>query len=162
VNKATRLLYTVSATAVPPLKHGFLYCHPDFLQDKFDAAAATLPAAIADQALELARRAPALERALHTAQKMLPGTHKALSHVPPGWLAATQRFMEKEVLEEARRQSADILRSRLPAAVRAGVDGLRDSVESAELDKVTARLLGEVRTVIQRYQKESGEKGEET
>lgn len=159
VKRATRLLYTVSATAAPPLKYGFLYCHPGFLQDRYEAAAAALPAALVDQAIDLARHAPVLERVWHAAETILPGTHEALSHVPPGWLAATQRFMEKEVLEEARRQSIDVLRSRLPARLRSSDDQPQSSVESNEFDKVTEQLLREVRAVVRRYQE--GDKGED-
>jgi hypothetical protein len=145
VREAMRLLYTVAATTPPPLEHGFLYCHPDFLQSKSAVTAAAFPAALTEQALVLAQRAPALERVLQSVQKMLPGAHEALSRVPPGWLAATQRFMEKEVLNAARRNSADILRSQLPAALlKAG--------ESVKLDEAKERLLGEVRAVVARYQ----------
>jgi hypothetical protein len=145
VREAMRLLYTVTATAPPRFEYGFLYCHPDFLHSKQKAAAAALPPALAAQALVLAQRAPALKRVLQTVQRFLPGVQEPVAHVPPGWLAATQRFMEREMLDAARRNSTDILRSHLPAK-------LIEAGESVKLDEVKERLLDEVRAVVARYQ----------
>lgn len=152
VGRATRLLYTATATAAPPLKYGFLYCHPDFLQSKHEAVTATLPPALVRQARVLAQHASSLERTRQSVQRALPEAHEAVSQVLPSWFAATQRFMEKEVLDTARRKSSDILRSQLPADIV-------DAAGAVKLDAVKERLLEEMRTVVARYQ---GGKGDDT
>lgn len=144
LTQAARLLYTVTSVEAPRLQRGFLYCHPDFLKCGWDTMLSALPPLLGQHAALLAMRAPLVERVMHQVARVLPGTDNAMASVPPSWLSATQRFLEKELFDDVRRQSNDVLLSQLATGVRRGL-------ESMEVARAKEKLLGEVREVVARY-----------
>ncbi|MBD8529949.1 MULTISPECIES: hypothetical protein [unclassified Massilia] len=146
LREATRLLYTAETTAAPRLEHGFLYCHPDFLLNKRSALrAAALRAGT--QAARLVTQAQAGERFRGTITKVLSAAGGAVPDTSSSWVAATQRFVEKEVFDELRRQSGDVLLSQVSARVR-------EQVNASGFDEARARLLDQASAIVAAYRPE--------
>jgi hypothetical protein len=70
--------------------------------------------------------------------------------VPPAWLGATQRFLESQVFDGIRRGAPDVLMSAAPA-VTAGAE------QTLHFSAGTADVLTDVRSVVERYLKQSRE-----
>jgi hypothetical protein len=144
LTQAMRLLYTVTSTQAPKLQCGFLYCHPDFVECSWDLMLRSLPPLLGNHAALLAMRAPLVERFVNHVARFLPGVENSLSSVPPSWVSATQRFLEKELFDDARRQSNDVLLSQLSARATR-------KLESVQIETAKQKLLSEVRDVVARY-----------
>jgi len=144
INLATKLLYSVSASAAPRFNDGFLYCHPSFLNNKQSMQYAALTPLLAEQALLLAARAPVTERAVSWITKALPGVTQVNQSAPPAWLSSTQRFLESEAFDNVRRNAKDILMSH-----RSELSSIAES--GAKLKSETENVLEQIRSVVEHY-----------
>ena len=148
VSAAFATLFATRQAPPPLLTAGFLHVHPDLVAGPPRTGGADTFDVLAQHAVLLAQRAPVAERLLNLVTRALPLVATREPSTPPGWIGATQRFLESEVFDDVRRKSTDVLMSKLSGRAKIDPEALR------ELNVRTNDVLIEIQSVVSTYLKQ--------
>jgi hypothetical protein len=144
---AFRMLFGRKGVSLTRLRDGFLHVHPEVVRAASSIGSSEVFAILAEQAALLAQRAPVSERLLNLVTRAIPLVATSVPSAPPGWIGATQRFLESEMFDEVRRKSTDVLLSKLPGRHKLAPETLND------LNIKTNDVLLDIQNVVSTYLK---------